>query len=206
MRGLNPYVVYGLIAIASIALIAAIVSAARSRRSRGGDNTNVHVFRYSLGIRALTFLIAVGVPAGLTIYVLTTRVRNPDFASIMAAYVFCALVGMPLFWETIRFLVRITPAGIERRSAWGRYRGLSWDEIRAVKFNPYLAYFIFEGESGQKIRVHALIARLNELLHHIETYLPPASIVTARIGYERLGRSLPKVGNEPILEARPPRR
>lgn len=205
MRGLNPYVVYGLIALAAVALIAAVISAIRTRQTNRQGIEQALTFRYSLGLRALAMLAAFGVPAGITVYILTTRQRNPNSGVILAAYVFFVVFGLPLFWETIRYMVRTTPFGIERRSAWSRYRAFGWEDVRGIRFNPYFSYFVVESNKGVKIRIHALVARLDEILQQIELNLPPAALTHARKGYERLGRTLPKIGNEPILEARPPR-
>jgi hypothetical protein len=102
--------------------------------------------------------------------------------------------------------VLISSEGIERRSAWTGFRFIAWDDLASVSYSQINAWFVFQGENGDKIRVSALISGLNDLLRLVELRVPASLLKPARTGYERLGRPLPVDHDEPRLEARPPRR
>jgi hypothetical protein len=199
---LLPSLTYGLIAAGLILLVGLLAWSWQRPRWVAGTA----VFRYHFALQASAFFIAFGVPAGLTAVGSAFRYRRDEIAYFYDAYLGAAAVGLPLFWEATRFFVRVTQFGIECRSAWRPYRVLIWDEIREVRYNPFNSWFVFVDESGQRIRVPAVVGRLTEFLHLVESRLPPETLVKARTGYDRLGRVMPKLGNEPVLEARPPRR
>jgi hypothetical protein len=75
-----------------------------------------------------------------------------------------------------------------------------------LRYSSINSWFVFLAEDGQRIRVPALIGRLTEFLRLIESRVLPEFLVGARTGYDRVGRAMPRVGNEPVLEARAPRR
>jgi hypothetical protein len=186
-------------AILLVGLAAWILS--RPRRIEG-----TIVFRYYFALQALAYVCTFLVPAGLTILMRFYRFRGEDASYLAGAYVLFGGLGLPVFWEVTRYYARLTPAGVERRSAWRPRKIFAWDEVSEVRFNSFNSWFIFVAEDGQRIRVPALIGRLPEFLRLIESRLLPESLKRARTGYERLGRAMPRLGNEPVLEARPPRR
>jgi hypothetical protein len=205
MRNAFPWLSVSLIGLGTIAFICVLAwSVQRSRRVPGLGQT-IFDFRYKLIVRAIAAFAAFGVPAGFAMLLLWYRPLRHETAYIIAVYLICAGLGLPLFWETGRYLLRVTPNGIERRSGWTPYRVLTWDDVAEVRYSSLNAWFVFVAENGEKIRVHALIDRLNDLLRLAEGRLPPTALIKARTGYERIGRALPKLGSEPVLEARPPR-
>jgi hypothetical protein len=165
-----------------------------------------YVFRYHFAFQALAYVCAFVVPAGLTILNRFYRFRGDDAWYLGGAYVIFGGLGLFVFWEVTRFYVRLTPAGVEGRSAWRPRKILTWDEVSELRYSSFNSWFVFFTEDGQRIRVPALIGRLTEFLRLIESRLLPESLVRARTGYDRAGRAMPRLGNEPILEARPPRR
>lgn len=206
MRLHFPFATYGLIAASVIILMAVMSWAAQRGRPAARAGGRTLVFRYNFVFRWFALFAAFGVPAGITMLVVTFRPRGDDVWYVFAIYALFASVGLPLFWETSRYYVRVTPTEIERRSAWSGVRTLAWDEIREVTYSSFNAWFAFVAESGETIRVHGLISGMSELLRYVESRLSPATLAKARAGYERFNRPLPKLGNEPVLEARPPRR
>lgn len=199
---LLPSLTHGVIVAGLILMIGLL--AWTWQRPRWVDGTVV--FRYHFALQAVAFFIAFGVPAGLTAVGSAFRYRRDEVGFLYDAYMAAAAIGLPVFWEATRFAVRVTQFGLERRSAWRAYRVLIWDEICEVRYNSFNSWFVFVDESGRKIRVPAMLGGLTEFLRLVESRLPPESLVRARTGYDRLGRVMPKLGNEPILEARPPRR
>ena len=129
-----------------------------------------------------------------------------DGLSFGGIYALFAALSLPLYWESSRYFVLVTPEGLERRSAWRRYCVMAWDDIQKVTFSTINAWFVFHAENGDKIRVSTLMAGVTDLLRLVELQLPPDVLKPARVGYERIGRPFPNFNDEPILEARPPRR
>lgn len=205
MRGpAFPYLSYALFAVGVLLVIVLLSWIAQRVRSTSIERS--FIFRYPFMLRALTFFGAFVIPATILPLIRAFRLRGDDSWYIVGPTLLIASIAIPLYWENIRYFVWVTPAGIERRSAWRPRRFFAWDDISEVRYNTFNSWFVFRTENGQAFRVHAMIARVDEFLRLIEQYLPATSLICARTGYERLGRALPKLGNEPILEALPPRR
>ena len=206
MRGLLPFLTYGLIAVCVVFLLGIMAWAAKRGRPTAGGEEHSVVFRYNIVLRVFAFLAAFGIPIGITALVIAFPPRREEIGYVIGVYAIFAGLSLPLYWETSRHYVLISPEGIERRSAWFGFRFIAWDEVAKVTYSQVNAWFVFHAENGEKIRVSALISGLNDLLRLVEMRLPARVLREARAGYERLGRPFPKSDDEPRLEARPPRR
>lgn len=206
MRGLLPFMIYGLIAVCVIFLLGIMAWAAKRGRPAPGADENSVVFRYNIILRVFAFLAAFGIPAGITALVIAFPPKREEIGYVIGVYALFAGLSLPLYWETSRYYVLISPEGIERRSAWLGFRFIAWDDLTSVTYSQINAWFVFQAENGEKIRISALISGLNDLLRLVEMRVHPSVLKPARTGYDRLGRPFPKNDDEPRLEPRPPRR
>jgi hypothetical protein len=204
MRGLLPALTTGLIVIAVVVLVA-MIGRAKQVDIRAPGRRAVP-FRYSAFLRWFAIFAAFGIPTAITSLVVAYPPRGNQVWYVIGAYSLFAALGLPLYWETSRYCILVTPDGIERRSAWNKQLFLAWDEIREVRYSSLNSWFVLEGESGQKIRISTFLGGLTEFLRLIEDQIPPERLRGARSGYERIGRPFPALGDEPILEPRAPRR
>jgi hypothetical protein len=205
MRWLLPALSYGLIAIGVIAILGLMAWAARRGRPSPGPNDNSVIFCYNFVLRGFAFFAAFGIPTGVTILVFLFPPRGVEVWYVAGVYALFAALSLPLYWETSRFYVLITPEAIERRSPWFSYRSIAWEDIAEVSFSSVNAWFIFLSKNGEKIRVHTLITGLDDLLRLVELRIPAERLRKARVGYERVRRQFPHLPDQPILEARRPR-
>ncbi len=83
---------------------------------------------------------------------------------------------------------------------------MAWDDVESVVWSAVNAWFEFVGRDGDRIRVHAFVTGLNDLLQAAEAEVLPMALKGARAGYTRVGRPFPHLPDEPVLEARQPRR
>jgi hypothetical protein len=206
MRGLLPVLIYALIAVCVIALLGMMAWAARRGRPSAGGGEHTVLFHYTIVLRTFSFLAAFGIPAGITALVIAFPPKRSEVGYVVGVYALFAGMSLPLYWETSRFYILISPEGIERRSAWMGLRFIAWDEVDRVTYSKMNGWFVLHAENGDKIRVSMLVSGVDDLLRLAEMRLPASVLKPARVGYERLGRPFPKLDDEPILESRPPRR
>jgi hypothetical protein len=206
MRGVLLPLSYILIATGLVVVLGVMAWAGRRARPPVSGNEQSLLFRYSAALRWFAIFAAFGIPIGITLLVVAYPPRGKEVWYVIGVYALFAALSVPLFWETSRYYVRLTPTGIERRSAWGGLRSCDWDDLQEVRYSPLNSWFVFVAVSGEKIRVHTLLAGLNDLFQFVESRVPADRLRHARKGYERLRRPFPWRGDEPVLEPRRPRR
>ena len=206
MRGLVPLISHVLIALAVIALLALIAWAGRQGRPRPAPGSATLLLRYSLVFRWFAYAIAFGIPAGLTVAVYLHPPRAEERWYILGLYLLFAALTLPLVWEASRYYLFVTPEGLEARSAWRGTHFLAWDDIDGLSYSSINSWFVFSTANGDRLRVSAYVGGLKRLLAVAETRLPTAALKCARTGYARLGRAFPRLPDEPVLEARSPRK
>ena len=109
MRGLLPILIYGLIAVSVIALLGIMAWAARIGRPTSGAGEHSVLFRYNFVLRAFAFFAAFGIPAGITAMVFAFPPRGEEVWYVIGIYALFAGLTLPLYWETSRFYVLVTP-------------------------------------------------------------------------------------------------
>ena len=203
MPGLSPTLTYGLIALGVLGVLGLLAAVARRDRPLPTGPDEVLV-RHSPGFRLFTSLAALGFPLGLT--VLFTLFPPPRAEARYALGAFLVIVALTLafYWEAVRYYVFATRQGIEGRSAWRGTRYFAWGDVQEVTFNHAAGWFAFRAWDGDRIRVHWSALGVADLLRLVETHVPANVLQKARPGWERLGRSLARPWDEPVLEARPP--
>lgn len=202
MKGLTP----GLIAISVVGLLGLMAWAARRGRPRPGPDDHTVLFRHNGVFRWFAYVTAFGIPVGLTALVIAFPPKAEEVWYALGAYVLFAGLTLPLVWEASRFYLLATPEGLESRSPWRGLRFLAWEDVERVTFSQANAWFVFHGRDGTVIRVHMFVGGLTDLLRLTELRVPAGALKGARMGYERLGRPFPRQPDQPVLEARPPRR
>jgi hypothetical protein len=164
------------------------------------------LFRHNAFFRGFAYLSAFGVMTGLTALTYLYPPKRNEIWYIIGLYFFFAGLTLPLVWEASRFYVLLTPHGLEARSAWRGNQSILWNDVSELSFSTLNAWFVFRSTNGDTIRTHVFVAGLKNLIRTAESQIPPTAMKKARAGYERLGMALPDSNDEPILEARAPRR
>jgi Bacterial PH domain len=204
MRGLSPLLAHGLILVGLVGLLGLLAWSARRGRPDAGPTTLL--IRHSSAFRLTTLLIALAMPVALMLaYSILPAVRE-EGRYVLAAFSIVMAVTLPMFWEAARYYVFVTPHGLECRSPWRAPRYFAWDDVRQVTFNSATGWFAFRAWDGDRIRVPSAAAGVPELLRMVEAHLSPSALKKARAGWERVGRAFPRLLDEPLLEAKPPRR
>jgi hypothetical protein len=194
--------------LAGCAILLALLTAAAARRGlpRVITGSGLLLVRHNPVFRWFTLMAAVLVPAGLTILLVVYRPTRQDVPYLISLYLFFAGLTTLLVWEAGRFYVLTTPTGLEGRSAWRGTTVIRWDDFEAMLFRPFGSWFEFVGIDRVRIRAHTTATGIPELLRIVETRAPVEYLKPARPGYARIGRTFPPLPDEPVLEARPPRR
>jgi hypothetical protein len=200
-----PLLSFAFIVIGVIALLGLMVWAARRGRPSPGPGDYTVLFRYNAVLRGFATFAAFGIPAGITALVLVFPPKPDEIVYIIGVYLLFATLGLPLFWETHRFYLLVTPDGIQRHSAWLPFRSIAWDDLQEVRFVAGNSWFVFASTDGTKIRASTLISGLSDLMRLVELRVPHERLRHARAGYERIGRAFPEMPDQPRLEARRPR-
>ena len=204
----RPVPLLPFVLITTCAVMLALLTAASAGRGmpRALPGTHSLIVRHSPVFRWTVLAMAVLSPVGLTVGLRYFPPLRTDVPYLLAVYLIAAAVLTPLVWEASRFYVFATPDGLEGRSAWRGVRTIDWDDLDEVRFSPLHAWFEFRDRTGQTIRVFGFAAGVGELLRMTEYHVPAGVLSRARAGYLRLGRPFPPQPDEPVLEARRPRR
>jgi hypothetical protein len=194
--------------VAGCAVLLAVLTAVSARRGlpRPLPGDHVLLVRHSPLFRSTVLALAVLLPVGLTAFLYFYPPVRPDVPFVLGLYLVTAGLSTLVVWEAGRFYLLATPIGLEGRSAWRGIQVIAWDDVEAVVYSPLNAWFEFRGRAGERVRAVAFATGLNDLLRVVEENVPAAALTGARTGYARLGRRFPVLPDEPILEARRPRR
>jgi len=206
MRGLPPLISHAIITLAVFGMVALMVWAGQQGRPRPRAGPHTLLLRYNALFRGFTYLAAIGIPVGLTAVLYFHPPRGIQRWYVLSLYLGIAAVTMPLVWEASRYYLFVNPDGLEGRSPWWGSRFLAWDDIQEVRYSTMNSCFVFRATNGDKIGVSGFVGGLKSLLALVEQRLPPTALKKARTGYEKLGRPFPPLPDEPVLEARAPRR
>ena len=206
MRGLPSLVPHALMTIAVLGMVGLMVWAGQQGRPRHAPGPHQLLLRYNALFRWFTYLAAIGIPVGLTALLYFQPPRGIERWYVLGLDLTIAALTLPLVWEASRFYLFANPDGLESRSAWRGSRFLAWDDIQEVRYSTMNSWFVFRATNGDKIRVSGFVAGLKSLLALVEQRLSAATLKKARTGYDKLGRPFPPLRDEPVLEARAPRR
>jgi len=204
-RSVNP-LTFVLLAGCLVVLALLLASSARQGLPRPGPGGPIRLFRHNGLFRGFALAAAVGLPIGLTTLVSLHPPQRPEVPYLVGLYMLFAVLTLPLVWEAGRYYLLATPAGLECRSPWRGVRALAWEDVVAVNYSAVNAWFEFVGRDGDRVRAHSFVAGLNDLLAMVEARVPASALKGARPGYARMGRPFPPLTDEPVLEARAPRR
>ncbi|HEX3147037.1 MAG TPA: hypothetical protein VHR66_03085 [Gemmataceae bacterium] len=189
-----------------MALALLVAALARQGRPRPLPGRGDLLFRHNSLFRWVTLLAALGLPMGLTALLFLYPPQKSEIPYFVCIYLVFALVTLPFVWEAGRYYLLVTANGLECRSPWRGSRTIAWTDLQSMSFSLVNAWFEFESEDGDRIRVHSFVAGLNNLLAAVEAQIPARSLKSARSGYARVGRPFPPLVEEPVLEALRPRR
>jgi hypothetical protein len=199
---MNPGVFVG-IGGTVMAVLFLLLWAGLRGKPREDPATGTVVFRYNVFVRVLSIVLAFGPPIAITLLVLFAKpVQNEDdLWAVVFLYVLFAFLGIPLLWETVRYSLAISPAGLACRSPWRGNLFIPWDEVSQLSYSGTNAWFVIHATTGQRFRVHLFVAGVGRFLELVEQHLPPESLEQARPGYNLVRRAFPR-----NPETHPPRR
>ena len=201
----NPLTI-ALMAGCLVVLALLLASSARHGLPRPVPGGPARLFRHNGLFRGFALVAAVGLPVGLAALLYSHPPRRSDVPYLVGLNLVFAVITLPLVWEAGRYYVLATPAGLECRSPWRGVRALAWEDVVEVRYSGTNAWFEFVGRDGDRIRAHAFVGGLGDLLSLAEARIPASALKGARPGYTRLGRPFPPLPDEPVLEAKAPRR
>ena len=201
-----PFQPFVLIAGCAVLLALLLATTARNGMPRPRPGDRVVLVRHNPLFRAVVLGLAVLVPAGLTVFLYFQPPARPDVPLVLGLYLVSAGLSTLFVWEAGRFYLLATPVGLEGRSAWRGLRVIAWDDLEAVAYSPPNAWFEFRGRAGERVRAMTFADGVHDLLRVVEENVPAEALVGARAGYNRIGRRFPGLPDEPVLEARRPRR
>ena len=204
-RPVSP-IVFVLMTGCLLALVSLIALLARQGLPRLAPGARDLLFRHNSLFRSITFLAAFGLPIGLTAVLLLYPPQRAEVPYFVAVYLIFAALTLPFVWEAGRYYLLVTSTGREGRAPWRGSRSIAWDDLSAMGYSGVNAWFEFQSEDGDRIRVHSFVAGLNDLLATVEARVPSRALKGARSGYARVGRPFPILVDEPVLEALRPRR
>jgi hypothetical protein len=204
MRGLPPALAHLFIVFGVLGLLGLLTWSAR--RGRPDPGPPGLLIRHSAAFRLSALMTALAVPVALLLALAVFPPLREEARYALLAFTVVLVMTLPMYWEAARYYVYATAHGLEGRSPWRAARYFAWDDIREVTFSPATGWFTFRAWDGDRIRLPATGVGVPELLGMVETHVPSAILKQARMGWERVGRPFPRPRDEPILEARPPRR
>jgi hypothetical protein len=171
--------------------LAALLRAAKAGRGRA-DSAGCLCLRYGPLMRGLMIL---GAASFASIFV-ALQFWLPRKNDLAAWVVFATLLPFALLeacgqWETNRFLLRISPEGLECRSAWRGWLRLPWKDVAEVSYSGSGACFVVSTSDGQRIRVPVYISGISQFLDECEKRLTWTMLQQAQKGYAQLSRPMP---------------
>jgi hypothetical protein len=205
LREVSP-VAFVLMTGCLLVLVTLFAALARQGRPRVPAGSRDLLFRHNSLFRIVTLMAAIGLPVGLTGLMIVYPPQRSEVPYFVAAYLIFAAMTLPFVWEAGRYYLLVTSNGLECRSPWRGSRTIAWGDLSAMNYSAVNAWFEFQSEEGDRIRVHSFVAGLNDLLGAVEARVPARALKGARTGYSRVGRPFPTLVDEPVLEALRPRR
>jgi hypothetical protein len=166
-------------------------AASRGRPTIVSDDGSL-LFRHNIAFRWFSLFVALGIPLAITVLVFYKPPQNDDdLWAILGIYALSAVCGLPLWWESSRFALILTPLGMECLSPWRKRLFFAWDEIEELSFSSMNQWFIVRARYGRKFRVPILVSGLSDFLAQCEQHLVPDQLREAKVGYMQVGRCFP---------------
>ncbi len=181
------------------AVFALLCYSALRGRPKTDDATGTLWFRHSVLFRGFARFNAFAVVVSIwAITALQLKTREDAVLLIYIATFFGTLSGV-LLWETSRFALGTSKAGLDCRSPWRASRFVRWSEVEGVSFRSMSTGFVIHTKFGWKFHVPTLVAGVSEFLESCEQHLSPASLAKAKTGYAIVGRRFPSsAGKKPL--------
>ncbi len=172
-------------------------------RPKTDDATGTLWFRHSVLFRGFARFSAFAVVVSIwAITVLQLKTRQDAVLLIYIAAFFGTLSGV-LLWETSRFALGMSKAGLDCRSPWRASRFVRWSEVEEVSFRSISTGFVIHTKSGWRFHVPTLVEGISEFLQSCEQHLSPASLAKAKTGYAILGRPFPSFAGQKTPSSKP---
>ena len=179
----------GLIAFVVAAVLMGVMVLARA--GRPVERQGRLIFTYGLPLKILSAVLLFGPLIGITVLVIVfPPKKDGDIYAIAGCYALFGCLGLPLFWEMMRFALVIDDDGLTCHSPWRGQFYIAWPEVRELTWTTMGSYFIIKGEH-RWFRVSQMTAGLSAMLAEFEKRLPPEKMRGTMRGYAVAGRTFP---------------
>lgn len=178
----------GLLGLGFVWLLFAVARAAPPYRTEGTTIT----FRHGKLLRAFAVLAFFGAPMLLGLWIVLFPPRS-DFTRlpIILAAAVLGIMGLLLIWEAFQFQLTISPQGLECHSPWKGRSTHSWEQLMAVAYSRWNAWFVLTFQGGRVFHVSSLIPGVGRFLEACEQHLKPEQMTGSEAGYRWLRRKRP---------------
>ena len=178
--------------VVSIALMCALVAAARRGSPIADPSTSSLVFRYQSPVRWGAVCFAVGVLGAVTAMIVAHPPQDGgDTVAAVLAYAMSGSLAAALVWDVFRFRLVVGPDGLDCRSPWRGRRLGRWEDVADVSFNSPRGWFEVRATDGRTARLPAMVGGLGAFLEACERRLTPSQLEPALRAYIFLGREFP---------------
>src|SRR5262249_33181207 len=138
--------------------LSVLLWAARRGKAQVDQRTGAMVLRHGPLVRGLALVLTVGIPPLVTALVFIFPPRDAgEVRAIIGIYALFLGLGAPLLWESFRYALVVTPAGLECRSPWRRARRVPWADVSRVTYSRPGCGFVIHAADGWRFLVPLLV-------------------------------------------------
>ena len=145
-----------------------LMTSAQPRARR--DATGALVLEYGRAFRVV-FIAAAVVWIALLAFMCVDSPPKPEDMPVMLALAAFEIAPIAVLITIYRWSIRLTDAGIGRRSPWTRDLDASWSQIQSVRYNRVTKEFVIDTAVG-KIRAPRCLNGLATLRAELERHVP----------------------------------
>jgi Bacterial PH domain len=154
--------------------------------------TGFLVFRYHVLARGFVAVFAVGAPIAITALAIAKPPQDQDdYLALFGLFALSAALIVPMLWETMRFVLVVSPEGLDCRSPWRGRQFIRWDEVERMSHNSALSWYVIRAVGGRTIRVSTAVSGMRSFLLECLQQLPPDKLRWAKAVHTQPARPLP---------------
>ena len=177
-------------------IVAALAWAASRSKPESDPQSGVALFRFHIAMRVSAWVELVLLAILPSLYIPLVFVVDPpknksDVVAVFVPFTIVATLGIVVWWITIRFVLLVTPEGLDCRLPWRGWLHFRWDEIEEISWSTMNQWFILKAKDRRKIRFSTFVSGASEFLALCEKNLPASVLSKAVPGYMEVGRPFP---------------
>jgi len=145
------------------------------------------LMRYGLGLRAIAWVIALGIPMLLVWVMGSVPLRPPNGVWIVGGGMVAAgVVGGLLLIETARVRIAVNSEGVRASGPWRKERMIEWGRVAEVSFSTLNRWFVVTSITGETIRVSVFLRGIRDFVRAVQERVPQDKRVHAERGFRML--------------------